>query len=69
MANIYKSLGYRAEEESRLTKGKKMVEAVYGYAFQNDTGALGRAELAVGDIGRNFKELCIKISGVIKDNR
>lgn len=69
VANIYKSLGYRAEEESRLTKGKKMVEAVYGYAFQNDTGALGRAELAVGDIGRNFKELCIKISGVIKDNR
>lgn len=69
VSNIYKSLGWQAEEESRWMDGKKKVEAVYRYAFQNKGDLLKPADLSISQIERNLKEMCIKLSGVIRDDR
>ncbi len=69
VSNIYKSLGWQAEEESRWMDGKKKVEAVYRYAFQNKGDLLKPADLSISQLERNLKEMCIKLSGVIRDDR
>lgn len=69
VSNIYKSLGWQAEEESRWMDGKKKVEAVYRYAFQNKGDSLKSANLSIIQLERNLKEMCIKLSGVIRDDR
>ena len=69
VSNIYKSLGWQAEEESRWMDGKKKVEAVYRYAFQNKGDLLKPADLSISQLERNLKEMFIKLSGVIRDDR
>lgn len=69
VSNIYKSLGYQAEEESRWLDGKKKVEAVYRYAFKNKGDLLKSADLSISQLERNLKEKCIKLSGVFRDDR
>lgn len=69
VSNIYKSLGWQAEEESRWMTGKKKVEAVYRYAFKNKGDLLKSADLSISQLERNLKEMCIKLSGVIRDDR
>mgnify|MGYP000323310625 FL=1 len=49
--------------------GKKKVEAVYRYAFQNKGDLLKPADLSISQLERNLKEMCIKLSGVIRDDR
>ena len=63
------SLGWREALEDRNEKGYAILEAVYQFAFHNVPDALNKVDLAIGDIGRDFKDQCIKLSGVIKDNR
>ena len=53
VSNIYKSLGWQAEEESRWMDGKKKVEAVYRYAFQNKGDLLKPADLSISQLERN----------------
>lgn len=63
------SLGWREPLEDRNEKGYAILEAVYQFAFHNVSDTLNKVDLAIGDIGRDFKDQCIKLSGVIKDNR
>lgn len=63
------SLGWREALEERNEKGYAILEAVYQFAFHNVPDALNKVDLAISDIGRDFKDQCIKLSGVIKDNR
>lgn len=70
VSNIYKCLGWEEKEEmSQWMEGKKKIEAIYQYAFQNNTDALKFANLSISQLERNLKEMCIKLSGVIRDDR
>ena len=52
-----------------MRKDTLFLKRYYQFAFHNVPDALNKVDLAIGDIGRDFKDQCIKLSGVIKDNR
>ena len=69
VSKLYKSLGWLEKEENQWMDGKKKVEAVYQYAFQNNANAIKSAGLEINQLERHLKEMCIKLSGTIKDDR
>ena len=69
LKRVYRSLGWREPEEQCILKGKAIIEAVYQYIFNNSREALGTVELPAGEFKSNLKEQCMKLCGVIKDNR
>lgn len=69
VSKLYKDLGWLEKEENQWMDGKKKVEAVYQYAFRNDVSALKSAGLEINQLERHLKEMCIKLSGIIRDDR
>ena len=69
VSKLYKGLGWLEKEENQWMDGKKKVEAVYQYAFRNDVSALKSAGLEINQLERHLKEMCIKLSGIIRDDR
>lgn len=69
LERVYRRLGWRVPEEQCVSEGKRIVDAVYQYAFNNSKEALESANLATGTFRRDLKSQCKKLCGAIKDNR
>lgn len=69
LERVYKSLGWRVPEAQCVSEGKRIVDAVYQYTFNNSKEALESANLETGTFRRDLKSQCMKLCGAIKDNR